>query len=533
MTRPSRYEQYRPAASTPAPGWSREVVHPPSRLFGSNGIRVGPDGLVWITEFYGEHVTAWSPETDEVTVKSPMGTPLEGPDDLAFDAEGTMYVTETMNGRVTARTASGEYFVVLDECPAANGITIDPRTDTLYVDEMREGGRLLKVDKARRNVFRALVEGLQWCNALETGPDGNLYLPQVFDGKVLAVDPDDGTIRRSIEGFACPTAVKFDAAGRLVVSEAAVGRVTAVDGDERVTLAQTDPGIDNFCFDAAGGLYVSSFIDPRVEQWTAGSGQPVRVLGANVLAGPYGIAVSADGRSLLVADANSVARLAFDGRVQRLSQLLLGQEFVAVDVVEAGDGFAVLTLAGDVLLVRPDGTVTQKVVSATSELTDQYLSTVQRGASALGRDGATILAGTRDGQVLEFDLDATPSGSRATGLKEVTAVDRRDGLLAAAEARAGKVCVFRGGGRIEYGDLQSPDAVALFGGDLYVIETGRRRLVAISLDSGARQVIAEDLPVGMPVAGVATGRSPSLAVAGDGSVVCGCDGDGSILRFRR
>jgi hypothetical protein len=216
-----------------------------------------------------------------------------------------------------------------------------------------------------------------------------------------------------------------------------------------------------------------------------------------------------------------------------VSQLLLGQEFVAVDVVEAGEGFAVLTLAGDVLLVRPEGTVRQKLVSATSELTDQYLSTAQRGASALARDGATILAGTRDGQVLEFDLGGTPIGTRATGLKEVTAVDRRGGVLAAAEARAGKVCALRDGQRIEYGDLQSPDAVALFGDDLYVIETGRRRLVAISLDAGTRQVVAEDLPVGMPVAGVHTGRSPSLAVGDDGSVVCGCDGDGSILRFRR
>jgi sugar lactone lactonase YvrE len=530
---PTRYEQYRSAGARPAPGWSRDVIHGPGRLFGSNGIRLGPDGLVWITEFYGEHVTAWSPETDVVTIVSPMGSALEGPDDLAFDADRTMYVTETMNGRVTARTANGDYFVVLDECPGANGITVDPRTDVLYVDEMREGGRLLKVDKAGRNVFETLVGDLQWSNALEVGPDGNLYLPQVFDSKVLVVDAEDGTIHRSVEGFDCPTAVKFDRSGRLVVSEAGSGRITAVGDEGRATLAQTDPGIDNFCFGQDGSLFVSSFIDPRVEQWEIGAQEPARVLGCNVLAGPYGVAFSEDGDSLLVADANSVARVTFDGRIERLSRLLLGQEFVAVDVVQAGEVFAVLTLAGDILLVSVEGTVKEKVVSATSELTDQYLSTKKCGASALGRDGGTLLVGTREGLVLEFDLNGGATGSLTIGLDQVTAVDRRDGILATADAQGGTVCTFEGTERKEFPGFECPDAVGVFGREVYVVETGKRRLASISLDSGATRTIAEDLPVGMPVVGVQTGRSPSLAIGNDGSVVCGCDGDGSILRFQR
>jgi sugar lactone lactonase YvrE len=532
MAPATRYENYRSAAATLATGWTRVVIHEPGRLYGSNGIRLGPDGLVWITEFYGEHVTAWSPETDAVTVVSPMGSDLEGPDDLAFDRAQTMYVTETMNGRVTARTAAGDVFVVLDDCPAANGITIDPRTDVLYVDEMREGGRLLKVDKAQRNEFHTLVDGLHWSNALEVGPDGFLYLPQVFDAKVLVVDAETGDIRRSIEGFECPTAVKFDPDGRLVVSEAGSGRITLVSDDGRRTLAQTDPGIDNFCFAPDGSLFVSSFIDPRVEQWEAVASAPVHVLGSNVLAGPYGLNFAEDGQSLLVADANSVARVTLDGRIERLSRLLLGQDFVAVDVVDAGEGFAVLTLAGDVLLVAHDGTVKEKVVSATSELTDQYLSTAARGASALGQDGLTLLVGTREGEVLEFDFGGARIGSVNTGLAQVTAVDRRDGVLAAADSEKGSVLLFTESERKEFSGFDRPDAVGVSGRDVYLIETGKRRLVAVSIDSGVVHTVAKDLPVGMPVARVKSGRSPSIAIDRDGSVVLGCDGDGSILRFR-
>jgi hypothetical protein len=183
-------------------------------------LRIGPDGRLWLAELVGDHLTAWDAETDVLSVISPMGSTLSGPDDLAFGADGTVYVTETLNGRVTCRRPEGRYEVLLEDTPAPNGITVDPGSGRLFVDEMREGGRVLKLDPARPGSARVVAEGLAWCNALERGPDGRLYLPQVLTGEVVSVDPDRPGVRRELQGLATPTAVKFDARGRLVVSVA-------------------------------------------------------------------------------------------------------------------------------------------------------------------------------------------------------------------------------------------------------------------------------------------------------------------------
>src|SRR6185437_2182613 len=97
-------------------------------------------------------------------------------------------VTETMNGRVTGRRSDGEYVVLLDDAPGANGITVDPHTDELYVDEMREGGRVLRVDRNQLGRYTVLADELAWCNAMEVSPLGELCFPQVFAGLVLGID---------------------------------------------------------------------------------------------------------------------------------------------------------------------------------------------------------------------------------------------------------------------------------------------------------------------------------------------------------
>lgn len=75
----------------------------PNPLYGSNGIRIAPDGTLWITQVNGDQITAWDPSDGSFSLADPMGSPMTGPDDVVFDSDGTCYVTETLNNRVSAR----------------------------------------------------------------------------------------------------------------------------------------------------------------------------------------------------------------------------------------------------------------------------------------------------------------------------------------------------------------------------------------------------------------------------------------------
>ncbi len=148
MAGDDRWSAYSTVTPSTAPGWRFEVVTPPSRLGGANGMTFGPDGRLYVTQVFGSQITAIDIETGRHEVGSPLGAGIAGPDDAIFGADGTLYATEPMFGRVTARQPDGSYRVVRADLPAANGCTMDHARQRLFIDEFRPGGRLLEVDPA-------------------------------------------------------------------------------------------------------------------------------------------------------------------------------------------------------------------------------------------------------------------------------------------------------------------------------------------------------------------------------------------------
>src|ERR1043165_8055772 len=112
MAGDDRWSAYSDVTPRPAAGWRFEVVVPPSRLGGSNGMTFGPDGRLHVTQVFGSQITAIDVETGRHEVSSPLGGGIAGPDDAIFGADGTLYATEPMFGRVTARQPDGTYRVV-------------------------------------------------------------------------------------------------------------------------------------------------------------------------------------------------------------------------------------------------------------------------------------------------------------------------------------------------------------------------------------------------------------------------------------
>ncbi len=101
--KPSRYAPSisGPTRSKSREGWRLERVTAPSRLFGANGLRTGPDGRVYIAQVTGSQISALDHRTGQLGTVSAKGGEIVAPDDVAFDASGNLYATEVMDGRVS------------------------------------------------------------------------------------------------------------------------------------------------------------------------------------------------------------------------------------------------------------------------------------------------------------------------------------------------------------------------------------------------------------------------------------------------
>lgn len=258
----SRWERYFPdQRPTVARGWQWTELVGPSRLFGANGMTLDSHGRLLVTQAFGSQVTTidLASGRHDVLARPSMG--VVGPDDGICAEDGTFFATEPFSGAVRRLGRDDVWQTVHDDIPGANGITMDHRRQRLFVDEFREGGRLLELDAFGTGSSRVLLDGLNGPNALAMGPDGRLYLPLVFAGEVWCYDLDEGRGWRFAGDLQNPTAVKFDRSGRLVVTEAKIGHLTAIDiaTGRRTTLAAIEPCIDNVSIGSDDRLYVSHF----------------------------------------------------------------------------------------------------------------------------------------------------------------------------------------------------------------------------------------------------------------------------------
>ncbi len=518
-----------------AAGWRLERLTPPSRLFGANGLRTGPDGHIYIAQVTGSQISALDLKSRQVHTVSAKGGDIIAPDDVAFDEQGNLYATEVMDGRVSVRGVDGRTRVLRDDIPCANGITV--HHNRLFIGECREGGRLLELDRDS-GAARVLLENLPSPNAMEVGPDGLLYFPLMGANEIWRVHPDGGEAERVAGDLGVPDSVKFDSQGRIVSTQVHSGQVLRIDprNGERVVLAALNPGLDNVTF-AGGRVFVSNFTGEITE--ILGTGQTRTVLPGG-LNWPLDLAVGSDGR-LYIADGTYFYSLGSAGQLNTVGMLFTpGYPGFLRGLVPSGPGeFVVTTSGGQVCRYRP--AVNESEVLA--EGFDQLYGV------AITPDNAVVVTELGTGRVLSIQ-----SGSvevLATGLQEpVGVVIGDDGGCLVAEAGAGRVVrvhssgAGRGAETVVDG-LQRPQGLLLRNRQLYVVDAGTKTLIAFDLDRHARSTIAAALPVGAPP-GVAPkplrglppfsgpqGPFAGIAAGPDGTLYLSADAEGSVLALRR
>ncbi|MBB2990877.1 sugar lactone lactonase YvrE [Mycolicibacterium iranicum] len=516
-----------------AEGWRLERLTAASRLFGANGLRTGPDGRIYVAQVTGSQISALDLASGHVDTVSAKGGDIIAPDDVAFGDDGTLFATEVMDGRVSARDPSGRTRVLRDDLPCANGITV--HQGRLFVGECRDGGRLMELP-LDGGLPRILVDNLPSPNAMEVGPDGLLYYPLMTANEIWRVDPvPDGRAEpeRVVGDLGVPDAVKFDADGFIVSTQVATGQVLRIDprNGEKTVLAQLSPGLDNLTF-VGDRLFASNFTGEITEILSGGGTSTVLPGGLNW---PLDLTVS-DGR-LYVADGTYFYVVTPDGGLQTVGMLFSpGYPGFLRGVAAVGDDeFVVTTSGGQVARYRPGAGETDFLATDFDQL---YGIDVDR-------DGTIVFAELGTGRVLS--LRGGTVEAVGTGLREPVGVAmEHGGHVLVAESGGGRVVRLGPGGADTVVDgLQRPQGIHVRGRHLYVVDAGAKELVEVDLDTATRSTVASGLPVGAPpgvepkpLRGMPPFSGPQGPFAGvtsgpDGTLYVSADGDGSVLAVRR
>lgn len=520
------------AASSPrtAEGWALERLTRPSRLFGANGLRTGPDGRIYVAQVSGSQISAIDVATGAIETISPMGSDIVAPDDLVFDPDGNLYVTEITEGRVSVRAPDGKTRVLYGDLPCANPITF--YQGRLFAGECRPGGRIVELDRDGGDP-RVLLENVPMPNAMEVGPDGMLYIPVMGSNEIWRVSLEGGAPQKVARELGVPDAVKFDAQGHIVSTQVASGQVLRIDprSGERTVLADIAPGLDNLTL-VGDRLFVSSISGQINEILRDGT---IRALVPDGLNWPLGLALGADGL-LFVADGGFVYTLRPGGELQGAG-MLFSPGFPGytrgVAAIAPGE-FVVTTANGAVARFWP--------AQHGSEVLAEGFDLLYGVAVAPG--GAVVFAEGGTGRVLS--LRSGDVEELVTGLHQPMGVAiGRDGTCLVSESGAGRV-VKLSGGRAEtvLDGLQRPQGIVLRGALLYVVDVLARELIEYDMASGTRRTIAAGLPVGpppgvtprflrafLPLSG-AMGPFAGIAAGADGTLYVSADAEGSVLALR-
>lgn len=526
---PGRYLADAPAKA--ADGWKLTRLTPPSRLYGANGMRTGPDGRIYVAQVSGSQISAVDPRTGAIETISPMGGDIVAPDDLVFDPEGNLYATEITEGRVCMRTPRGETHVICGDMPCSNPITW--YNGRLFAGECRPGGRIMELF-VNGAPPRILLDNAPMPNAMEVGPDGKLYIPMMAVNEIWRIGLDGGEPEVVARDLGVPDAVKFDAEGFIVSTQVASGQVLRIDPrtGAKTELANIAPGLDNLVF-VGDRLFVSS-ISGQINE-VLGGGE-VRSLVPDGLNWPLGLAVDQDG-ALLVADGGFCYSLLPGGKLQRIGVFFSpGYPGYVRGVANVGPGEYIVTTAnGQVARWAP-------ARQESEVLADGY---ERLYGVAVSSSGAVFFTDAARGQLCSLQ----------SGKVEVLASDLREPLGVALTADGGTVLVAEeGAGRIVKSvpggvetvldDLRKPQGILVRGDLLFVVDAGARELVEYDMVSGRRRTLAANLPIGAPP-GVEPkflkaipplsgpmGPFADIASGQDGTLYISADAEGSVMALR-
>lgn len=530
-------------ASSPAHA-KRPILAEGSPLHGTNGMYVGPDGRLYVASFLGNEIAIVNRKSGAIVDRLDASDGIDGPDDLTFGPDGSLYWTSLIPGNVVRHAPSGEIteqFVA----PGVNPITFSD-TGRLFVALDFLGDGLYEVDPELSAPPRHIAGNLGFLNGMDWGPDGRLYGPIWTQGRVISIDVDSCTgavdpdvecdLQTVADGFFIPAAAKFDGLGRLHVVDQN-GEVVRIDIEtgEKDIIAELTPGLDNLAFDPQGNLYVSSASDGFIVRIKP-NGQTHTIMPGGMIM-PGGVAVTTEGcgESVYVADLSSLRKFDGDtGAPLSVERSFLGQSDFYGPATVSADGSNLILTAWFSSVVQTYDPATATVLETYSNFVSPLNAVRFQGDLVVaelgaGPGAARVVRRTGGGSLVTLAPMTVPSGLAVSG-----------GDLWAADWATGQVLQVAAGGvtlsppLVVADGLDQPEGMAIdLDGTLLVVEVGKRRLLRVDPATGHTWVVKKHLEVGLEAV---TGTVPtyalsSVAVGPSGTIYVSGDKDNVLYRF--
>jgi sugar lactone lactonase YvrE len=453
---------------------------------------------------------------------------VEGPDDVTFGPDGSLYWTSLMTGNVGRLTPTGELTLQM-VAPGVNPITFsDDGRLFVALDFFGEG--LYELDPDLSEEPRLIIEKLGWLNGMDFGPDGLLYGPICNGDNVVRIDVDAATMATVADGFGVPAAAKFDSQGRLhVVDQSGPVYVLDVATGAKTVLTELNPDADNLAFDSSGRLFVSHAADGSIQE--IGSDGSLRTVTPGGMINPGGLVAvrrTDGGESVYVGDVFALRE--YDGR----------------------SGEARRTTYLDVMSLKADdehilaSSWFENSVKVIDPATEVVLGTMYDFAvplNAIRFRGDYVVCEVSTGSVvLAPKSDPSPANrtTLAQGLAVPLGLAKTDDDLFVSDWGTGMVLQL-----IADGDMLSEPVPVMTGLEfpegmavqdnryLLVVETGTGRLLRMDLGSKEVSTVAEGLSVGEPglEGGVPCGVKSSVTVGPSGAIYVTGEVDNVIYRI--
>jgi len=243
---------------------------------------------------------------------------LDGPNGVAVDGVGNVYIADTGNAAIKMWTESNNTVTTLASAglDAPYGIALDEMGDVYIADSPTN--EIKEWTATNSNITTLVSSGLFYPRGVAVDAVGNVYIADTADSAIVKRTPDGTVSTVPDAGLNWPYGVAVDVAGNIYIADTfnnAIEKWTP-SSDTSTTLVSGANFPFSIAVDGSGNVYFGSTGNQIIQKWTAASSSTTTLVsGSNILAGEavdFGVAVD-ESRNVYIAgtDSNLVQELPY------------------------------------------------------------------------------------------------------------------------------------------------------------------------------------------------------------------------------